>query len=86
MVHADRERDSEKSVPQRSGRESETRRSLLSEIQKFPKRKTSLTNVLRKHSDKHNVESNDTISKRRKFDAIEFTIGYTTSRRPSVSY
>ena len=65
MVHASRERDSEKSVPQRSGRERETRRSLLSEIQKFPKRKTSLTNVLRKHSDKHNVESNGTISKRR---------------------
>ena len=65
MVHASRERDSEKSVPQRSGRERETRRSLLSEIQKFPKRKTSLTNVLRKHSDKHNVESNGAISKRR---------------------
>ena len=63
-IHASRKKDFKISDPQRGGRESETRRSLLSEIQKFPKKKASLSKVSRNRSNKSNVESDGSRAKR----------------------
>ena len=77
-IHASRKRDLKKSVPQRGGIENETRRSLLSKIQKFPKENvvertfyasTAISKMLRAM----------VAYQEGKFNAIKFAIGYTTT-------